>query len=207
MTGVRVGLVRSGKLAGVGSRLMTNGEVLGDCAVTASRPNGEDWESEVRIGLNDMGCVMVGAARSTGKSSSSSSGFGDELLRVGEPVRARSRSPDPDRGKAARWTVGESSPASSSLDSYEIGCSPRSSSSSWSAKSDNLIPPRSSAIPDVSSVQAQKYTSCKFILLCRVLHASRYIQSKHVRMLFFYFCVVFHGNSHVLLVTLRMPTF
>jgi hypothetical protein len=72
MIGVRVGLVRSGKLAGVGSRLMTNGEVLGDCAVTASRPNGEDWESEVRIGLNDMGCVMVGAARSTGRSSNSS---------------------------------------------------------------------------------------------------------------------------------------
>lgn len=138
MVGVRVGLVRFGKSAGVGSRSAAKGELLSDCAGAASRPNGDarKAESDVRTGLNNADCVSAGAARSTGKSSNSSlsertvlcscpssdmslkSGRivkcspttpglsdldGDDLLlREGVPVRARSKSPDPERGKGAK---------------------------------------------------------------------------------------------------------
>lgn len=138
MVGVRVGLVRSGRPAGVGSRLAAKGELLSDCVGAASRPNGDarKAESDVRTGLNNADCVSAGAARSTGRSSSSSlserivhcscppsevsltsgrivkcsstpSGLsdldGDDLiLREGDPVRTRSKSPDPERGKGAK---------------------------------------------------------------------------------------------------------
>jgi len=141
MVGVRVGLVRSGRPAGVGSRLAAKGELLSDCVGAASRPNGDarKAESDVRTGLNNADCVSAGAARSTGRSSSSSSSErivqcscppsevsltsktsgrivkcsstpsglsdldGDDLmLREGDPVRTRSKSPDPERGKGAK---------------------------------------------------------------------------------------------------------
>jgi hypothetical protein len=155
-----------------------NGGWIGDGASSADGRD-RNGESDVRSGLNRIDWTTLAAARSAGISSSIESlsgrtskasfglvacsdrtegeegpAMGCSSRHDGDP-RACASSRDSDRGSGARWMVGEfrGPPASSSLESYDIECSLTFSSppSSWSAKSDSLIPPKSSAISAISA--------------------------------------------------------